>query len=258
MNKRIVVLSLFAATLGVWTPVHAFQSVSRATVAASVLVGGSNTSNVSVNIRDISNWTTPRGTVTWSGVTPPSTGWKRADQGLLLNATVLGVGSGVQIYSDNTASDATTRFVDPTPGDKTNPDSMAAGLVKGASGVTSASPLPMAWTIKASSITAPTSAEPNNAGDPNSFQWLYFKDRYNDQNIPALNSLAFVDGEAFITMIRTNTAAGGAEIHFGQAPADFGAHPNGANSFVYLQGNFITAQVQETYRSNLRVEAYIQ
>src|SRR5439155_3431456 len=131
---------------------------------------------------------------------------------LVLNSTVTASGGGVQIYTDNTASDAVPKFVDPTPADKTNNDSMAAGLVKGVSGTSSDTPLPMAWSIKDSSSTGVQAADPNNgptSGPGNKFQWLFMKDKYNNQDVPGLNSTAFVNGQPFITMINVSG------IHYG-------------------------------------------
>ena len=260
-KMKIAVLALFAAAMGASVQSWAFQSVARSTFTAGTKTSGALIANVTVKVRDnTAPFGADRSSVTWSGVTIPGTGFKAADRFLLLNATVTDVGGGVQIYTRNTETDASPKFQDPTAGDKTNSDSMAAGLVAGLPGTTSTvTPLPIAWSIKASSQVIGTdlaAADPNNGpttGIGNKFQWLYMKDRYNTANIVPLNFTAFVDGQAFITMINVTG------LHIGQADTDFTAFLDGLNSFAYLEADFTTAAAQATYQtSTLTVESYLQ
>ena len=257
-------------------PSWAFKSVQITTITAQATTGGARTAAFTLAIR---NTGAPLGAnqsaVNWSGVDPLSTTWKLADQLLVINSTVTDNGGGIKIYTDNTAADANPRFVPPVPGTPILPVNVAAGLVKAGAATTSESPLPMAWTIK----TAPRLVESGTAetgvgaADPqtgpatavynNKFQWLFVTDKYNWANGTDYNG----DGDTgdagdaaplaldapYVTMINKTG------VHFGQADTEFGAHPDGANSFVYLEANFAGADVQQLYRTTaLRVEAYIQ
>lgn len=265
MKNKIKALAFFAAAMGVWLPSHAFQSVGRSTFTAGLTTGGVKTATATIVVRDVVNpLTTPnRPMITWSGVNPPSTGWKIADQLMIIKSTVTDAGGGVQIYTRNTESDASPRFVDPTPSDSSNSDSNPAGLLRGTSGDTG-TVLPMAWSIKANVRTIEGgdvntgigAADPNNgpatAVFNNKFQWLYFKDKATP-NIPATNATAFVDGEPFVTMIKSDG------IHFGQANGEFAPHPAGDNTYVYFQANFTGAVAQQAYQTTtITVETYIQ
>lgn len=264
-KMKIAALGLFAAAMSALVPSHAFQSVGRSTFTAGLLTGGVRTATATIVIRDVVNpLTTPnRPTLTWSGVTPPSTGWKIADRLMVINSTVTDAGGGVQIYTRNTEADASPRFVDPTPGDTSNADSNPAGLLRGTTGDTG-SVLPLAWSIKANpriieggdTTTGIGAADPNNGSVAavfnNKFQWLFFKDKAGT-NIPSTGATAMVDGEPFVTMIKSDG------IHFGQSSTEFGAHPAGDNTFVYFQANFATAAAAQAYQTTtITVETYIQ
>jgi hypothetical protein len=216
------------------------------------------------NTNDPLNPAVDLATITWSGVTPPTTQWKIADQLMVLVATVTDGNGGVQIYTNNKASDSSYSFVDPTPGITNNPDSDPAGLLKvPVAGTTTTSALSMAWSIKAATQTVGTTilaADPNTGpttGPGNKFQWLFMEDKNTppiDFNGDAINdTTGFINGDTFVTMIKT------IGIHTGQGPTDFQAQPNGVPSYVYFQSNFTPAQAQTAYQTNtLRVEAFIQ
>src|SRR5688572_25375879 len=143
MKHQIKVLVFAASALvGLTAPSWAFQSVKITTVTAGARTGGALIADYTMNIRDVGNpFGANQSSITWSGVNVPNTQWKIADRLILLNSTVTAGGGGVQIYTDNTAADASPRFIDPTPGDKTNADSIASGLVRGTAGTTSVNPL---------------------------------------------------------------------------------------------------------------------
>src|SRR5262249_408870 len=109
----------------------------------------------------------------------PGAGWTSASQYLHLDAQPIASGSwGVQIYNDNTSNGLTPHFVDPTPANTINPDSDPSGLLMvSVVGSTSSQTLPLAWSIKDNTTTIPASADPNNTGDANSFQWLFLLDK---------------------------------------------------------------------------------
>jgi hypothetical protein len=278
MKKYIAGMLVAAAALvASVAPSWAFQSVSITTITAQTTTGGTRTAAFTLAIRATNN---PFGgnlaTVGWTGVDPLATTWKMADQLLVINSTVTDAGGGIKIYTDNTHALANPRFVAPTAV-STAPTSVAAGLVKvPAVGITSSeAPLPMAWSIKTATKTVESgtvdtgigAADPQTGPDTavrnNKFQWLNMTDKANwasgtdfngdgDTTDPGDSGVKALD-DPFLVMINK------IGIHFGQAPEEFGAHPDGQNSFVYLEANFATADVQQAYRTNsLRVEAFIQ
>ncbi len=277
MKKKLAVLAFVATAIGAWTPSWAFQLVQIETVTATAVTGGAKVARFNFVIRDAANVNGPnRPNLGWSGVDPLSTQWKMSDQVIVMASTVTDAAGGIQIHTDNTAADASPKFVDPTPGNLINPDSNAAGLLQGTSGVTS-TVLPMAWSIKDSSRTVESgtvntgigAADPNNgpitAVYNTKYQWLFVTDKFNVQGIdysgdglvtPGPNSpdaAPFVNGAKYITM-RNSTG-----IHFGQADGEFASVPQGQTNYVYFEANFLGSQVQQTYQTTtLRLEAFIQ
>jgi hypothetical protein len=278
MKKYIAGMLVAAAALvASVAPSWAFQSVSITTITAQTTTGGTRTAAFTLVIRNVGTPLTGSvGTVNWTGVDPLSTTWKIADQLLVINSTVTDAGGGIKIYTDNNHAAANPRFIPPTAV-STAPTSVAAGLVKvpAVGTTTSEAPLPMAWSIKTASKTvesgtvdtgigaADPQTGPETATRDNRFQWLNMTDKLNwasgtdyngdgDTTDPGDSGVKALD-DPFLVMINK------IGIHFGQAPTEFGAHPDGQNSFVYLEANFATADVQQAYRTNtLRVEAFIQ
>lgn len=249
-KSHIAVLAFMGVMFMGSAPAWAFRSVKITTVTANATTGGQPFADFTLAIRDVTDpFGDDRTAITWSGAVPGN--WLRSDQLLLIVSTVTGAGSGVQIYTDNTSLiDANPRFIDPTPADKTNPDSLAAGMLEAVASTTSFPPLAMAWSVKASSTTIPPAINPNT--DP-AFQWLFYKDKYNDQAIPLMNVTPFVNGEPFITMINNRG------IHGAQGPNDFFTHPDGAPAFVYIEADFTGADVNTPYATSvIRVEAYVE
>jgi hypothetical protein len=263
---------LVAAAIGATTPSWAFTSVQKATVTAGTFVGGVKVARFTLSIHDAVNpFSAARSSVTWSGVTAGD-GWKLADRLLVINSTVTDSNGGIQIYTENTAADASPKFADPTPAVTTNPDSAAAGLLEGTSGTTS-NVLPLAWTIKSSTrvveggtdLTGVGATDPNNgatAGFNNKYQWLYVTDRYNVNGIDfnqngnvtdPTDSAPFVDGAIYQSMVRLTG------LHVQQDPTSIEVRPDGTDAFVYFQANFANALPQTAYQTTaLRVEAFIQ
>jgi len=258
MKKLVAVVLGLAAFAALSSSAWAFVPVARTTVTATVTTGGTRTAAVTVKIRtNTAPFGADQSQVTWSGVTPPSTQWKIADQFLLLNATVTDSGGGVQIYTRNMDSDASPKFEDPTPGDTSNTDSNPAGLLMGTSGTTTVT-VPLAWSIKGASATVGTdllAADPNTGpatGPGNKFQWLFMNDK-NTPTIPATGTSAFVNGAAYVTAINVSG------IHAASGEADFFTFPDGSNSFLYVQANFSAAAAAQAYKtSTLTIESYLQ
>jgi len=286
MKKQLIAaLVLVAAAIGATTPSWAFQSVQKTTVTAGTFVGGARVARFTLNIRDISNQLVNlpiTSSITWSGV-QSGQGWTMASRLLVLNSTVTDNNGGIQIYTENTASDASPKFVDPTPSSTTNADSNAAGLLEGLTG-TSSKALPMAWTIKSTTrtieggtdVTGVGAADPNNGPTTgvfnNKFQWLFVTDRYNtggidydndgqivlgDGSIDPGDAAPFIDGAKYQSLVRV----GGIHVSQDSRPDPLGmeGRNDGLDSFVYFQANFAEAAAQTPYQTTtLRVEAFIQ
>lgn len=183
----------------------------------------------------LNNATNLPDTLSWSASLPA--GWVLANQHVQLTIDSDLTSWGVQIYTDNTAATASPRF-DTTAVTPGLPGSNPAGIVDS---VTKTSTLPLAWTVKDSSITAVTAANPSNTSDPNSFQWLYLQDRATP-TISAENSTAFVNGEPYAT-VKSN-----AGIHFGGGNAEFGGD-NPPNN-VFFEVNLSNAVTPRNYSTN--------
>ena len=242
---------LFAAMIGLtalapfkaWA---AFSSVSRTTSTAIAPLTGAGTVAMSVFLKNLSdNSTTTQ--VYWSGVSLP-TSFVRASAYAQVDSTVTAAGGAIQIYTDNTAADASPQFTYAGSTSSVNP----SGLVDT---TTTTKALPLVWSVKDTTTTAPTAADPTNSGDANSFQWLFMKDRQTPTNV-SLGSTQFTDGEAFVTVKRV-VDNGNSGMHFGQADTEFGAAAS--PDFVYFEADFRNAVTPRTYKTSvLRLEAYTQ
>jgi len=253
-----------AAIVASAAPSWAFQSVQEAQARATATTGGTNQAAFTIdNFRLVSN-NTNVSTFTWTfpSVDPLSASWTRANEYMVIRATVTDVGGGVKIYTDNTRGDATPKFVPPT-NVSTAPTSFAAGLLKGTSGTTSAAPLPMAWSIKTSTTAAPVAANPQaGLADANSFQWLNVTDFSNWASGIDYNGNGTTNDPGDAAPLALNakfpTMINNVGVHFGQADTEFGAYPDGATSYVYMEANFAGADVQQAYQtSKVIIEAYI-
>jgi hypothetical protein len=265
MKRLLALLSVVIATISIGVPAaQAFTSVKVGVVTASATVGGTPIADFTLTLRDV---TTPisgptRTQLNWSGVTASATGWKIADQLIVLNSTVTDRSGGVQIYTDNKSGAGTPadpQFVDPSPADATNSDSNGAGLIYADPSGKTAEVLPMAWSVQGSTKVVGTSllpVDPNApaaTGPASPAQWLYMSDKGTTANIPSTNTSAFANGADFVTMIN---ALG---IHAAQGPTGFFSFPDGQNSYVYLQTNFAGASASSTYLTKkLTVEAFTQ
>jgi hypothetical protein len=182
--------------------------------------------------------------VTWTGAVAGSS-WALADQYIQLTVDSDLTSWGVQIYTDNTASDANPAYTgtvsSTTPGGGLV-DASATGVV-----------LPVAWEIVA--VTSPTlnAQEPNSCpGNGLGCLWSYMTDYATfSQGNPSV-----YNGAPYVTL-RNNYG-----IHYAQGgaandPSHFGA-ANPPN-IVYLEANFAQALVGTTYQTTtLRVEYYTQ
>ena len=250
-----------AAIIASAAPSYAFVSTGKVRVKATATTGGTNQAAFTLSARSVvGNVVQGTTTITFPSVDPLSAGWTLGQQYLVINATVTDVGGGVKIYTDNTSAVAVPKFVAPTTV-STAPTSVAAGLLKGTSGTTSVAPLPMAWTIKAA-VATPAAANPQNAGDPNSFQWLNVTDAANWSSGTDFNGDGDVvdagDSAPLALNAKFPTMISNVGIHFGQADTEFGAHPDGQDAYIYVEANFAGAEVLTSYQTTaLTIESYI-
>ena len=246
--KRYIpaVLILGLAALVPGRAMAAFTSISRSTNTAIAPLTGAGTVAMTVTLRNLSdNSTTTQ--VYWSGVTLP-TSFVRSGAYAQIDSTITAAGGAVQLYTDNTAADASPLFTYVGSTTSANP----VGLVDM---TTTTRALPLAWSVKDTTASAPTAANPTDSTDANSFQWLIMKDKQTPTNV-ALGSTQFTNGEAYVTVKRV-VDAGNSGIHFGGADTEFGAAS--APDFVYFQADFRNAVTPRTYKSNvMRFEAYTQ
>ena len=218
----------------------AFAGLARSTSTASAVLSGAGTVAMSVSIHKTADNSADTA-INWTGVTLPR-GFVVANDYIQLNSTMSATGGGIQIYTDNTAADASPKFTGSISSFTITP----AGLVDT---TTSSKALPMAWTIQDTSGT-PVAINPN-AGTGNSFSWLFFED-HAQVAVPSLGAGAFVNGDPFVTV--QNVASG---IHFAQGPTQFG--PAVSPNYIYTEADFTTAVTPNTYKtSTLRLEAYTQ
>ena len=249
MKKYIVPFVLLGLAVLVPKPAFAvFQSISRTTSTAVASLTGAGLTQMNILLKSLSdNSTTTQ--IYWTGVILPAS-FTTANAYVQLFSTMTASGGGIQIYTDNKAADAVPAYTGTS-----NP----AGLVN-ASATTRT--LPIVWSIKATTGTAPVAADPDRVCpqapggvDPNAFQWLFFKDRGTPSGgtSPCGDALtAFADGDVFTTVKQAGNG-----IHFGQGPGDFG--PASSPNYIYAETNFSNAVTPNTYKtSTLRLEAYTQ
>jgi len=244
MKKYVVLLLLLGCAVLMPAKGFAFTSVSRTTSTAVSVLSGAGLAKMDIILRNLSdNSTTTQ--IYWSGVTLPAS-YLAANAYVQVNSTLTAAGSGIQIYTDNEAADANPTFTLPGGVSPGQAGSNPAGLVDT---TTTTAVLSMAWSIKATTTTAPTQADPTSTTDANAAQWLFFEDR-NTPTIASQNTTAFADGATFVTI-----KLAGSGIHFGQANTAFGAAPS--PNFVYCEANFGAAVTPRTYKtSTLRLEAF--
>ncbi len=269
MKKQLALTGLVAslAILGGGSVAQAvFQSQQTAQVTAQATTGGVEAASFVLSLHPNTSTATTATNINWTGALPGS-GWKVADQLAKLVWNVTDAQGGIQIYSDNKAATATPQFVDPTPAEPINSDSNPAGLLMvPATGNTSGTTLPVAWSIKASTVIVGTellAADPNTGpatGNGNRFQWLYLLDKGTpaiDRNGDGDTTDTGVDTAAFVNADPFVMAIGVGGTHGTQAPGGFFPDADKA-SYLYLQADFTTAAAQTTYRtSRLTFEAFL-
>ncbi len=179
--------------------------------------------------------------------------WVRADQYIKLDVQPNSVDPwGLQILTDNTQPTVVPRFVDPTPGTTSNSDSNPAGLLLELTGQTTTPyQINMAWSVKDTSATAtmPIATDPN-SGAPNSFQWIFMKDRATP-DIPSMNTVAFANGQDDVIVRKAVSGS-----HTSQGPAGYTASVS--PDYLFLEANFNSAAAQVRYLAHITFEFFLQ
>lgn len=219
-----------------------------------------------VTIRNISN-NQPAADVRWTTNLPAR--WVRANQYIQIDAQPISIdGWGLQIYTDNAALSAVPRFVDATPEKPNNVDSNPAGLVLEIPGQsTSPFVLPMAWSVKETTTTAPNAFNPRVlpggiAEGPDAFQWVFMKDfrtpiidtNGNDVLTDPVDGRAFLDGEPGVTIKNAN----GIQVTQGTPEGAPDFRPSYGSDYLYLEADYAGAAVGLTYRTSITLEFYNQ
>ena len=191
--------------------------------------------------------------ITWNQSVPhlpvPG-GWAAADQYIQYEVDSDTTTWGVQIYTDNTATDANPRFTTrAAPGTiGSNP----AGLVDASSPSIT---LPMAWRTVDLTTATLAAFEPNACpGTGSACLWQYLQD-FATPTISSQSTQAFLNGDPSVTL-KDHTG-----IHYAQGIGISTSTFGGANppDVVYLEANFGQAVTPRTYQtSTVRLEYYTQ
>ncbi len=244
-HLKLYVAPLIAGAVAILAPMAsqaAFVGMQRSTVTASAVFpasAGQIAMTVQV-LKTADNTVDPTG-INWNN--PVVGSFSVASDYVKLDSTLSITGAGIQIYTDNTAPDASPRFTGLISSFTATP----AGLVNATD---TTKTLPMAWTIQ-DLLGTPVAIDPNAVAPGNTASaWLYFEDHAQVAN-PDLHAGNFLPGDAFVTVQNTTG------IHYDQDPAKFGvaSSPN----YIYVESDFRSALGGTTYKtSTLRLEAYTQ
>jgi len=228
----------------------AFDSVSRSTFTATVNLTNQGFIAMSATINNLDG--SPASEITWdpNEVALGQTSWLRAKQYVVLEATITASSSGIQVYTDNCAADASPQFyiLNPT---SANP----AGLVRDDLRDRT---LKLCWRLTDKPTDSLTITQGSDnclysnelGGEASNFRcFLWMKD-HSTPDIPASNTVAFHDGEDYVTAWeenRGNQVAEGTWFHCDS--------PN----YMYFGANFLGAASPATYKtSTMRIEAFIE
>ena len=230
-------------------------NVARTFWVDNVLWVSSQTGTFNATPNNISN-NVSVSSLTWSSLDPVFNStypWKASDQYIQLDLDYYQPNWGIEIYTDNCASDA-------NPQCSTNTTTLdPAGLVDTSS---TSIVLPMCWSIVNSTVTGYTQRQISQSSDNKLYSngnptYLWIKDR-NTPNITGSGTTAFVDGESYIT-VWDNQGIQWKEGSF-SAPNDSNNSPSTPSpNFIYIGAKFTNAYAQRTYKTNkLIVELFYE
>ncbi len=227
----------------------------------------------SVTVKNVSD-NSSASEMSWLGVNARD-GWRLAKQYIQLDAQPISKDPwGIQIYTDNKNASSAPQFVDPSPTNTTNMDSNPAGLLIDIPGQTTTyMTLPIAWSIKKDTTTAPVAANPNDNGinghptDSNSYQWLFMKDRGTPTmdgdgdglTGGAFDITAFADGDRYIRVMQKSTISGArGSVHMFSGPVGNDFFDTLSPNFLFFESDFTGAPAQVTYRTKLTLEFFTE
>lgn len=214
----------------------AFSGLGKSTVTASVSFTGSGQVSVSVKLSAGTS-------IYWdpAAITLGSTDWKAAYNYLIMESTITDATGGVQIYTNNKATDANPKY---------NGTGDPAGLVGYDTGLsTGSAALSMCWRIVDYTTTTvimqgapiyPDRLWEQQLGD--SFPcYLWMKDKA---------TASFIDGEDYVTMKESVRGA-----HFSEGEWGTMQSPD----YIYLGAKFKNAVTPKNYKTNtLRIETFTE
>jgi len=247
-------IGIVVACLGVATA--AFNPVKKSTMTAQIAFTAVPSGTMTVALKKVSD-NSAATQLSWSDVTPAVTAWKAANEYIEVTNTYNQTGWGIQIYTDNCATDADPRFyiVNPTT---VNPCGLIATDDK-------KSTLPLAWRImgdttsyarlgirEVSDPVVPDKHHLESTDLPGVgyYPWLWMKD-FKTPSIPSQYTDGFVNGEDYVTIWNENG------VHHAEGPLDYYASPS--PNYVYIGARFTTATTPRTYRtSKLTVELFYE
>lgn len=234
-------LSLISLVIFSGAALASSTTISSTTFSASAVSNSQGVFSVSIQLMNLTGSTTNQ--IWWdaAGVQIGTTVWRRADSYIIIYSTITLAGGGIQIYTDNTASDANPKY----SGTGTNP----SGLIETDS--PSSTPVPLCWRITDVSTTTLTiqgsgtslySAELG-AGYPCFFAMK-------DKKETDLN--AFTNGEDYV--IVKDWYRG---IHAANSSTGFTQVTS--PDCIYIGANFSGALLGKTYQTTtLRIEAFTE
>ena len=230
------------------------SSITRSTYTASISITTGGTVTFSALLKNISDGSAAT-SITWSGVSVGSTKWKQSDVYLELHTTTTLVGSALQIYTDNTAADASPKYL----GQPSQRD--PSGLVGSSTTVyvptLSSTSLSMCWRVQPSTTQAAQTINQGTAGFPyrlwettggSGFPcYIWMKDKAT-VNITGSNTTNFVNGDDYDIVVDSVRGIQQAEYTWLAATSP---------CYIYFGANFTSAVSPAKYSTTtLRLEAF--
>lgn len=199
--------------------------VGISTLTARIQFTSTGTFAWTVDLKNYSNHAATN-TITWSNVTVGTTKWKNADQYALVNSTITSSSAYIRIYTDNKNSTAFKYTGTLTEG--------VGGLV--GTGNTAAAPLPMSWTMRASTsvFISTITLNPDDTSTATGYNSSYFIDK------------ALGDVFNSTTNVSYSTMLKNSGFKYGPAPTEYGGSGTG-QSYLFFGANFATANTPNTY-----------
>lgn len=231
----------------------AFTSVKVSTFTAGVEFTGGATGALVADLYAL-DYTTPKSSITWSGVIPGITEWQVADIVVIVTCTYTGANSGIRIYTNNIADNAVPKWNGVAVSTATN---NISGLLKYETGVaTSTTKLPMCWRITNNTTNTFAIVEDVNYNLYEStlgssyFVYQYMKDMHTP-NLPDEGTTSFDSDPSGVAVWDKEEGyhhASGTNWLAGDNPY-----------YIYIGADFSQASTPSEYRTNqLKLELYTE